>query len=107
MSCQRCHGLLIPENFGELRDELGRICLATRCVNCGCIDDSVVRANRLRHLPKRSVSQGQGHNWRSRVPATPFEAIEEKILRRAKEKFDATTETQHILRAASLACDHG
>ena len=62
MLCQRCHGLLIPENFGELRDELGRICLATRCVNCGCINDAVIRANRLRHLPRRSVSQGQVAN---------------------------------------------
>jgi RNase P subunit RPR2 len=70
MSCQRCHGLLIPENSGELRDELGRTCLVTRCVNCGCIDDSVVRANRLRHLPKRSVAQGNGHNRRRGVSAT-------------------------------------
>ena len=69
MLCQRCHGLLIPENFGELRDERWRICLATRCVNCGCIDDSVVRANRLRH-PAKMVGSSRGRHWSSRIPAT-------------------------------------
>jgi hypothetical protein len=52
MLCQRCKGLVIRETFGELRDEIGRMCLITRCVNCGCIEDSVVRANRLRHPGK-------------------------------------------------------
>ena len=58
MLCQRCKGLLIRETFGELRAEIGRMCLTTRCVNCGRIEDSVVRANRVRHHGKRSVSQG-------------------------------------------------
>ena len=43
MLCQRCKGLLARETFGELRDKIGRMCLTTRCVNCGCIEDSVVR----------------------------------------------------------------
>jgi hypothetical protein len=70
MLCQRCKGLLIREMFGELRDEIGRMCLTTRCINCGGIEDSVVRANRLRHPGKRVGSSGHGHNWRSRVLAT-------------------------------------
>ena len=33
--------------------------LATRCINCGSIEDSVVRANRLRPpAAKRAVSRG-------------------------------------------------
>ncbi len=72
MSCQRCKGLLIREPFEELRAEIGRTCLTTRCVNCGCIEDSVVRTNRLHHPGKRVGTSGRGHNWRSRVPATPL-----------------------------------
>ena len=48
MLCQRCRGLLVRETFDELREEIGRMSPATRCINCGCIEDSVVRANRLR-----------------------------------------------------------
>lgn len=48
MLCQRCRGLLVRETFGELRGEAERKCSATRCINCGSIEDSVVQANRLR-----------------------------------------------------------
>jgi hypothetical protein len=59
MLCQRCRGLLVRETFDELREEIGRMCLATRCVNCGCIEDSVVLANRLRSpAVKRSMPHG-------------------------------------------------
>jgi len=57
MLCQRCRGLLIHDNLGELRDQIGRICLATRCIGCGSIEDSVVRANRLRHAMQTVGSQ--------------------------------------------------
>lgn len=59
MVCQRCRGLLVRETFGDLREEVGCMCPATRCINCGYIEDSVVRANRL-HPPaaKRSVPRG-------------------------------------------------
>jgi hypothetical protein len=70
MRCQRCGGLLIRANFGELRDEIGHMCLATRCVNCGSIEDSVVRANRLRRPGKAVDSSGDRQNWRSPAPAT-------------------------------------
>jgi len=50
MLCQRCRGLLVREIFGDMREETARICPATRCINCGYIEDSVVRANRL-HPP--------------------------------------------------------
>ena len=70
MLCPRCKGLLIRETFEELRAEIGRMCLTTRCVNCGSIEDAVVRANRLRHPGKTVGSSGHGHTWRSRVPET-------------------------------------
>jgi hypothetical protein len=59
MRCQRCRGLLVRETFGDLREEAGCMCPATRCTNCGYIEDSVVRANRL-HPPaaKRSTPRG-------------------------------------------------
>ena len=64
MLCQRCSGLLVRETFDDLRAETGRMCLATRCINCGYIGDSVVRANRLhppaakRSVPHRMVGKG-------------------------------------------------
>ena len=58
MACQRCRGLLVRETFDGLSQEAGIMCLATRCINCGYIEDSVVRANRL-HPPaaKRAVDR--------------------------------------------------
>lgn len=59
MVCQRCRGLLVRETFGDLREEAGCMFPATRCINCGYIEDSVVRANRLRPpATKRSVPRG-------------------------------------------------
>ena len=59
MPCQRCKGLLVRETFGDLSAETGRLCSATRCINCGCIEDAVVRTNRLCHpVGSRSVPRG-------------------------------------------------
>lgn len=64
MFCQRCRGLLVREIFGDLREETGCMCPAIRCINCGYIEDSVVRANRLlppaakRSVPRRMVRTG-------------------------------------------------
>ena len=57
--CQRCEGLLVYEKFDELKYGTGGLCPATRCINCGCIEDSVVRVNRL-HPPmaQRMASHG-------------------------------------------------
>ena len=52
MVCQRCRGLLICETFNDLGIETDSLYTATRCVNCGCIEDAVVRANRLRRSEK-------------------------------------------------------
>jgi len=64
MICQRCRGLLVRESFGDLREEAGCIYPAIRCINCGYIEDAVVRANRLqspatkRSTPRRIVKNG-------------------------------------------------
>lgn len=59
MLCQRCRGLLVRETFDGLSHEADMMCLATRCLNCGSIEDSVVRANRLRrYAAKRAVPRG-------------------------------------------------
>ena len=51
MLCHRCHGLLVYERFSELREQGGDMCIAVRCLNCGCIEDSVIRFNRLHPTP--------------------------------------------------------
>ena len=59
MLCKRCRGLLVRETFGGLSPEADMLCLATRCLNCGSLEDSVIVANRLRpHAAKRAVPRG-------------------------------------------------
>jgi len=52
MVCQRCRGLLVWETFDDLNIETNSLYRATRCINCGCIEDAVVRANRFRRSEK-------------------------------------------------------
>ena len=47
MLCHRCRGLLVYERLSEVREQAGDMCIAVRCLNCGCIEDSVIRFNRL------------------------------------------------------------
>ncbi len=64
MRCQRCRGLLICETFDELNIDTHSLYSATRCINCGCIEDAVVRANRFRRsertrvIPRRRIRKG-------------------------------------------------
>jgi hypothetical protein len=48
MVCQRCRGLLVCETFDDLSSGTDSLYNATRCINCGCIEDAIVRANRFR-----------------------------------------------------------
>jgi hypothetical protein len=48
MVCQRCRGLLVCETFDDLNIETDSRYTATRCINCGCIEDGVIRSNRFR-----------------------------------------------------------
>ena len=54
MICQRCQGFLVCETFDELRRDTDL--LHTRCINCGCIEDAVVHANRVRPLGERRAT---------------------------------------------------
>lgn len=59
MVCQRCRGFLVCETFDELRRDTDL--LHTRCIKCGCIEDAVVRTNRLRPLRgMRATPCGRG-----------------------------------------------
>jgi len=64
MFCQRCKGLLVRETFGELREGTGCMSLAIRCINCGYLEDPVMRVNRLcppaakRAVPRMIVRRG-------------------------------------------------
>ena len=66
MLCQRCRGLLVHETFDGLSQEADMMCLATRCINCGSIEDSVVRANRL-HLLRQNERFLAG--WAESIPS--------------------------------------
>jgi RNase P subunit RPR2 len=65
MLCRRCRGLLVRDTFGELNIETNSLDTAIRCINCGCIEDAVVRANHLRSLvrtraiPRRMARKGE------------------------------------------------
>ena len=48
MVCQRCRGLLVCETFDNLSIDTDSRYTGTRCINCGCIEDAVVRTNRVR-----------------------------------------------------------
>ena len=64
MLCHRCRGLLVYETFGDLREGKDCMGLAIRCINCGYLEDSVMRANRLcppttkRSVPRMRVMKG-------------------------------------------------
>ena len=55
MVCQRCRGLLVCETFDDLNIETNSLYSATRCINCGCIEDAVMRANRFRRSVQTRV----------------------------------------------------
>jgi hypothetical protein len=65
MVCQRCRGLLVCETFDDLGIESDPLYTATRCINCGCIEDAVVRVNRFcrsettRGVPRRRRMVGK------------------------------------------------
>jgi len=53
MTCHRCHGLLVNDHSALLnRYDLSQFNVymgpTLRCINCGHVEDPVVRANRLR-----------------------------------------------------------
>ena len=62
MTCHRCGGLLVKdqsvvESLSDLSEKTGRMGPVVRCINCGYVEDPVVRANRLR-LPVAKQQAG-------------------------------------------------
>ncbi len=59
MTCARCGGFAVPEGFQDRWEEGSRMQLrGWRCLNCGCIEDSVIRANR-RQQPQARQSHAR------------------------------------------------
>lgn len=51
MLCTRCGGLLVIDDFMDLQQERSQMrSQGYRCVNCGCIEDPTIRANRQHAL---------------------------------------------------------
>ena len=53
MTCHRCRGLLVEDlsvfiSLSDLSEVTGRMGPSIRCINCGNIEDPVIRVNRLR-----------------------------------------------------------
>lgn len=56
MPCPRCGGLVVVEAFNDFAEEGSRMWFrGGRCLNCGGIEDSVIRANRLHPPPSRRL----------------------------------------------------
>jgi|CXWL01.1.fsa_nt_gi hypothetical protein len=72
MTCHRCHGLLVNEQFAlithyDLRAESGFVGSTLRCINCGYVEDSVVRAN---YLSQSVADQPVGARTRATYSST-------------------------------------
>lgn len=61
MVCQRCRGLLVCDNFYDLNINADPRYITIRCINCGHIEDAVVRANRARWAIPGSVQLASAH----------------------------------------------
>ncbi|MBU6482785.1 MAG: hypothetical protein KGS09_19865 [Nitrospirae bacterium] len=48
MTCSRCRGLMVEGQFLDVRGAYGQMWTTSwRCVNCGCVHDSVIEQHRL------------------------------------------------------------
>ena len=53
MTCSRCRGLMIEDQFLDLQGAYGEMWTTSlRCVNCGHVLDAVIEQNRLAHQEK-------------------------------------------------------
>ncbi len=53
MTCHRCGGLMLAEQYDDLHDYTEQAeFTGRRCVNCGAVFDPVIRANRHQSLGK-------------------------------------------------------
>ena len=48
MTCSRCQGFMIEDHFLDLEGAYGEMWATSwRCLNCGCVHDSVTEQNQL------------------------------------------------------------
>jgi hypothetical protein len=60
MICDRCSGLMVTEQSPDTIDEpVLPWSPSVRCLNCGNIEDPVIRLNRSRHHPLVLVATGR------------------------------------------------
>ncbi len=64
MACQRCQGLLVRDTFHDPSVETGVHGAATRCINCGHMEDAVIRVNRVRDSGCRQGTPGGREGWK-------------------------------------------
>jgi hypothetical protein len=57
MSCTRCGGTVVMEGFSDEKSSNVEF-QGARCLNCGHIDDPVIRANRVQPALQRSRPAG-------------------------------------------------
>ena len=86
MNCHRCRGLLVNDQSAlithfDLRSESGFIGATLRCINCGCVEDPVVRANRL----SQPVADHPAV-WRPRATC-PSTSSSERVRNQKKSKI--------------------
>lgn len=75
MTCLRCGGALVVEIFADLREGGGAPAFeGERCLNCGAIEDAVVRANR-QSPPVVSYSRTGGAVGRVRAVSLRFRPV--------------------------------
>lgn len=78
MACPRCGGLLVPNSevgTGIYEEKTWVALQGYRCINCGFIDDPVIRANRMSciiagladwqpHVRSKGLSTWHPNGWR-------------------------------------------
>ena len=59
MNCSRCLGLMIEDQFLDLEGAFGEIWTSSlRCINCGCVHDSMIEQHRLARQENVLVPEG-------------------------------------------------
>jgi hypothetical protein len=89
MLCQRCGGLMVVANVRYLvEEEFRKEVETTRCINCGNLEDSVIRSN-------RTVAHGPSDIEPHAVGTGKSNAVRTDSLDRALPRAGALMERSH------------
>lgn len=67
MTCERCHGCVVQEQFLDALDDTGRLGFSGwRCINCGDVFDGVVLQHRTAGTSGPYRSQRRWSGWSPR-----------------------------------------